>query len=167
LKYYLNDGKKSVSSNKPEEINLELALEALRSLPNEEELKDNFIGFTKSKEETIQFIRKQEDDWIIDIPQYKNGKYCGSENKSGLTTGNVIQIVSKFFLGEDWKVLLDSFSITGHNINQTMKPSLSPKCPFCGTQVREPKKTWKIKKDDTFLVVGLYKCPQCYRFFKK
>lgn len=102
MKYYKNDGKEYINGNKPKEIILELALQEVDKLPTTE---DNFIGFVKGKEETIQFVRFEKDSWLIDVPVFEKGKFSYSLNASELTTEKVKAIVKKFFLGENWQSL--------------------------------------------------------------
>ena len=59
LKYLKNDKEKSI----PSEVILDFALKEIDITKQ-----TDFIGFINEKEETIQFIRGGEDDWLIDVP---------------------------------------------------------------------------------------------------
>jgi len=104
MKYYKN-GNISVDSGKPEEITMEIALQEIDKLPDEEEMDDNFIGFINEKKETIQFIRREQDNWFMDVPVLQNGKFSHSLQDDDLTTEMVRDVTKRFFLGEDWKSL--------------------------------------------------------------
>ena len=104
MKYYKEDGKTSVGSNKPEEITLESALQEIDQLPDEEIVDDNFIGFINGKE-TVQFIRREKDNWFLDAPILENGKFSHSLQETDLTTEKVKNVVKKFYSEENWKSL--------------------------------------------------------------
>jgi len=38
------------------------------------------------------------------------------------------------------------------------------KCPFCGEEVAKPDKVWSLKGD---LTIGLFRCPNCGRAFRR
>ena len=102
MKYYKNDGKEYIDGTKPREVTIEIALQEVDRLPTTE---DNFIGFINEKDETIQFARYEDGDWLIDVPILEKNKCSYSLQDSGLTTEKVKEIVRKFFLGEDWQFL--------------------------------------------------------------
>jgi hypothetical protein len=102
LKYYKDDGKENICENKPIEVTLEKALKEVDNSPTTE---GNYIGFTNEKDETIQFIRFEENGWIIDVPVTKKGKLAYSLQDDNLTTEKVKDIVKKFFSGENWQSL--------------------------------------------------------------
>jgi hypothetical protein len=99
LKYYKDDGKRSIDSNNSEEISLNDALKEIDNLPAVE---GNFIGFINEKEESIQFLRF-EDDWLLDAPILKNGKFVFSLQDDDLTTEKVKKIIESFYLGQNWQ----------------------------------------------------------------
>ena len=105
MKYYKEDGKTSVGSNKPEEITLEAALQEIDKLPDEEIVDDNFIGFTNEKKETVQFIRREQNSWFLDAPILENGKFVYSLQETDVTTEKVKDVVKKFYSEENWKSL--------------------------------------------------------------
>ena len=102
MKYYKDDGKDRV---REKEITLETALMEIERFPSIKQFDGNFIGFTKSKEDTIQFIREEKDNWLIDVPVFENGKFSYSLNDSELTTEKVKEIVKRFFSGGKWQSL--------------------------------------------------------------
>lgn len=105
MKYYKEDGETYIDSGKPQDISLQDALEEVDNLPSDDEYVGNFIGFTNEKGETVQFIRREEDSWLIDVPVLENNKYAYMLQDTDLTTKKVRDIVEKFFSGEDWKPL--------------------------------------------------------------
>jgi hypothetical protein len=104
LRFYKDDGKEYVSGESPKRVTLEIALTEIDKLPIVE---GNFIGFVNEKEETIQFIRFEENAWLIDVPIYEKGTYSYSLQDLDLTTEKVKDIVKQFFLGENWKSSLN------------------------------------------------------------
>lgn len=81
---------------------MEVALREVDKLPTTE---GNFIGFVKENAETIQFVRFEEDSWLIDAPVIEKGKFSHSLNDDDLSTEKVKEIVKRFFLGENWQSL--------------------------------------------------------------
>ena len=122
MKYYKDDGKDQI---REKEITLETALMEMERFSSKEQFDGNFIGFTKSKEETIQFIREEKDNWLIDVPVLENGKYSYSLNDRELTTEKVKEIVTRFFLGEDWQSVC--------NLKQS-SPLRTKVCPNSGSE---------------------------------
>lgn len=155
LKYYKDDGKEYINGCKPRKIDLEKALKEIENLPTEEEYENNFIGFSKSLEDTVQFIRRERDNWLIDIPLFKDGIFHDSYIEEGLTTERVKEIVKKFFLNEDWTALLD--------LKQRI-PIPKHKCPKCGRDA-DLIKTWTFSRPKK-QIVGLFRCPSCGIYFR-
>ena len=83
-------------------LSLQIALQEIESLPDDDEC---FIGFVNEKKETIQFIRREEDSWLIDVPIVENDKFNHSLQDTDLTTEKVKDVVRKFYLDENWKSL--------------------------------------------------------------
>jgi len=102
LNFFKDDGKEYISAESPKEITLELALAEIDRLPSSE---GNFLGLINDKDETIQFIRFEEDGWLIDAPITGEDGYSYSLQDDSLTTEKVRDIVRRFFSGEDWKPL--------------------------------------------------------------
>jgi hypothetical protein len=102
LKYYKDDGKEHIDGNQPKEISLEGALREIGKLPA---IEGNFIGLTNDREDTIQFIRFEEDAWLIDVPILENGAYAYSLQDDDLTTEKVKEIIRRFFSDKNWKSL--------------------------------------------------------------
>jgi hypothetical protein len=102
LKYYKDDGKERINETKPIECSIEDALKEIDAFPTTE---GNFIGFINEKDETIQFHKNEEDDWVLDVPVVENGYFIYSLKDDDLTTEKVKIIVKKFFLGENWQYL--------------------------------------------------------------
>lgn len=105
MRYYKDDGKMNIEGQKPEEISLQVALQEVDKIPSEDVYGGNFIGFTGEKGKSIQFIRKEQDSWMIDVPVLENGKFAYSLQDMDLTTEKVKDIVKKFYLGENWESL--------------------------------------------------------------
>ena len=80
-------------------ISLERALQELENLPIEQEIQDSFLGFTR-KEKTIQFIRYEDDFYLIDIPLFKEGELIGSK-QAELTLAKAKHIVTLFANDEE------------------------------------------------------------------
>ena len=61
-------------------ITVDVAFELLDSQSNSVVMEDNFIGFTHphNPQAIIQFVRKTNKEWVIDIPAYQDKKYFGS-----------------------------------------------------------------------------------------
>lgn len=104
MRFYKDDGKEYISGESPKQVTLEMALTEIDRLPIVE---GNFIGFVNEKEETIQFIRFEENSWLIDVPMCEKGTYSCSLQDDDLTTEKVKDIVKKFFVGENWKSSLN------------------------------------------------------------
>jgi len=42
------------------------------------------------------------------------------------------------------------------------------KCPTCGAEVERPKKVWRLApKGRKAVIIGLFQCPRCGRFFRR
>ena len=104
MKYYKDDGEISIDGRKAVDIPLQVALQEVDNLPAEDVYDGNFIGFTNEKGETIQFIRREQESWFMDVPVRENGK-IHSLHETDLITEKVQDVVKKFFLGEDWRSL--------------------------------------------------------------
>jgi hypothetical protein len=102
LKYYKYDGKTQIDTTKPKEISLENALKEIGNFPT---VRDNYIGFVNEEDGTIQFIKENDDSWLIDVPIKENDEYVYSLQDSDLTTEEVQTIVKKFFSGDDYQSL--------------------------------------------------------------
>ena len=86
------------------EVNLKVALEEIDKLPLLVGESQSHIGFTNDKSETIQFVRFEE-GWMLDVPVVENGGYGHNLQDFIESTEKVKEIVTKFFLNEDWKSL--------------------------------------------------------------
>jgi hypothetical protein len=106
LRFYKDDGKQYISGDAPKEISLEAALAEVDRLPFEED-GSRFIGFANEKEETIRFLRFEENSRLIDVPIDEEGSYSYSLQDDDLTTEGVKDVVRKFFAGENWKLPLN------------------------------------------------------------
>ena len=41
------------------------------------------------------------------------------------------------------------------------------KCPRCGTEVLQPEKKWRLApKGAKGVIIGLYRCPNCGKYFR-
>ena len=103
MKFYKDDGKKFISSEKSQLIELDSFLIELEKLPSS--YQGNFIGLINNKAEAIQFIRFGENEWMIDIPVLDEGIFVYSLQDDSLTTEKVKEITKKYFLEADWKYL--------------------------------------------------------------
>lgn len=104
LRFYKDDGKEYISAEAPKEVTLEIALTEIDKLST---IEGNFIGFTGEKEETIQFVRFEENAWLIDVPINEKGTYSYSLQDDDLTTERVKDVVRRFFVNENWKSSLN------------------------------------------------------------
>ena len=103
MKLFKNDGEQEISGENPVDVSLKTALAVIENFPTEEQQQDSFIGFINEKNETIQFIRFNTDNWLIDVPVMKGKRYSYSLQENELSTKKVKQIVRKFFIKGDWK----------------------------------------------------------------
>ena len=123
MKYFKNDKEKSI----PSEVILDFALKEIDITKQ-----TDFIGFINEKEETIQFIRGGEDDWLIDVPVLEKGEYAYSLHDCGLKTEKVKEIVKEFCLNQDWRSLCKLTPIANYtSIDLTTKL-----CPFFKTNCK-------------------------------
>ncbi|MDH5595654.1 MAG: hypothetical protein OEY40_02935 [Candidatus Bathyarchaeota archaeon] len=102
MKMFKNDGKEHIPADNPIEVNLERALREVDKFPTVE---GNFIGFFNEKDETIHFMRGEENSWFIDVPIVEEDTYSYSLQDNDLTTEAVKGVIERFFRGEDWKPL--------------------------------------------------------------
>lgn len=63
--------------------------------------KENYISFytDQQPDSSIQFIREEEDRWIIDIPAFEDDEYIGSFN-SIANHSQTVALVTHFYLKE-------------------------------------------------------------------
>lgn len=63
-----------------EKLNVDDACKLIELQETVEEEEHNFIGFThpRSEDAMIQFVRMATDEWVLDIPTYKDGDYKGT-----------------------------------------------------------------------------------------
>jgi len=100
LKFFKDDDKERISADSPKEVTLEFVLTEIDKLPT---IDGNFIGLINEEEETIQFIRFEENSWLIDVPILVEGTYSYSLQDDDLTTEKVKDIIKRFFGEENWK----------------------------------------------------------------
>jgi len=62
------------------------------------------IGFINERDEAIQFIRFEEDDWLIDVPILQDEKYVYSL-QDDINHSLVKEITIRFFQDKEWKNL--------------------------------------------------------------
>lgn len=96
MKIHLYSQGKDLANQK---ITFEEAMFFLENQDTIEQDQDNFIGFTASdhQDAVLQFVREEEDKWVIDIPVVKNDEYLGSY----VSVGNhsiIISMVTNFFI---------------------------------------------------------------------
>jgi hypothetical protein len=80
---------------------------AIEAIEKEGKHEGNFIGFTNDSDETIQFIRVEPDDWLVDVPVYVNGEYANYSMKAVATMPQVKQMVELFFQGGKWRDVVE------------------------------------------------------------
>ena len=85
-------------------VSLSKAIEAIEA---ESWREGNFVGFTNDLDETLQFIRVEQDEWLVDVPVYVGRKYANYSMKSIATTLQVKQMSKLFFEAGDWKRVVD------------------------------------------------------------
>lgn len=95
MKYFKDDLKTVISGENPEKIELEDALKQIESFPNGE---GNFIGFVNDNDESIQFIKCENNDWMIDIPIIEPGEFIKSK-QTLISSDLTIDVIKKFFGG--------------------------------------------------------------------
>lgn len=100
MKFFKDDDKERISADSPKEVTLEFVLTEIDKLPT---IDGNFIGLINEEEETIQFIRFEENSWLIDVPILVEGTYSYSLQDDDLTTEKVKDIIKRFFGEENWK----------------------------------------------------------------
>lgn len=102
MRFFKDDGKERIDADSPKEVTLEFVLAEIDRLPTE----DSFLGLVNEKDEIIQFVRFEEDGWLIDVPvEDEEGNYSYSLQDDDLTTEKVKAIIKRFFVGENWKSL--------------------------------------------------------------
>lgn len=102
MRFFKDDGKERIDADSPKEVTLEVVLAEIDRLPTE----DSFLGLVNEKDEIIQFVRFEEDGWLIDVPVGdEEGNYSYSLQDDDLTTEKVKAIIKRFFVGENWKSL--------------------------------------------------------------
>lgn len=62
---------------------------------------ENFLGFTSPEHQdaVIQFVREEENKWIVDIPVVKYDSYIGSYHTIA-THSKVVAMITNFFIEE-------------------------------------------------------------------
>ncbi len=115
MRMYKEAGDESIPGDRPAQVNLE---EALRELDDHKAVEGNFIGFVNGRDETIQFIRYDKDEWLIDVPVILDGEYAYSL-QDNLKHSQVKEIVSRFSRGEEWGNLCHLSKIDGQNSSET------------------------------------------------
>jgi len=105
LKFFRDEGKGRIGVDSPKEVTLEFVLTEVDRLSSLTEIEGNFIGLINEKEETIQFIRFEENSWLIDVPILEEDIYSYSLQDDELTTEKVKDVIKRFFCGENWKSL--------------------------------------------------------------
>ncbi len=101
MRMYKEAGDESIPGDRPAQVNLE---KALRELDDHKAVEGNFIGFVNEKDETIQFIRFDKDEWLIDVPVIIDGEFAYSlQDKLKLSQAK--EIVSRLSRGEKWEDL--------------------------------------------------------------
>ncbi len=97
IKYYKNDGKEIIEDNSPVEISFIEALRQIEKFPSLEQFKGSLIGFINPKGEIINFIRRDDKFWMLDVPFSEGDEYSQSLNDSSLTNDGVKELISMFY----------------------------------------------------------------------
>ena len=85
-------------------VNLSTAIEAIEA---ESWREGNFVGFVNDLDETLQFIRVEQNEWLVDVPIYVEGKYAEYSMKGVASTLQVRQMVMLFYEPGNWKQVVD------------------------------------------------------------
>ncbi|MCE7734627.1 MAG: hypothetical protein GPJ54_07115 [Candidatus Heimdallarchaeota archaeon] len=90
-------------------ISLSEAFELLEKQSSQETVVDNFIGFTfdNNEQAVIQFVRINDQDWILDIPSFVNNVFQNAMSTS-LAQQQVFSITRDFF--QENSILHNAFS---------------------------------------------------------
>jgi len=104
MKMYMDDGKKTIPDDEAEEVDLEEAIKEMYRFPTEDSFEGNFIGFHNTQGDTIQFVRFSENEWLVDVPVLKDGKYSHSLQDT-ITHSKAIEILKQFYQGKEWQNL--------------------------------------------------------------
>ncbi|MDY6778557.1 MAG: hypothetical protein SVU32_07870 [Candidatus Nanohaloarchaea archaeon] len=105
MRYFKEDGDELIPPSEAVKIGLDEALDEIQDMPTEDEYATNFIGFERD-DTTLQFLRKESDTWLLDVPITDESGYSHSLRQE-LSTQKVKQTVKRFFNGEDWQDDLD------------------------------------------------------------
>lgn len=82
------------------QVTLEEALDFLRSFPTGEKTVENFIGFVRENNDTIQFVHVTQDEWFLDIPLQDPSTQTWNKitlQLENVSTAAVNRIISHFF----------------------------------------------------------------------
>jgi hypothetical protein len=94
--FYKDDGEENIPADSPIAVSLAKVIIEIDNLPASYE--GNFLGVMNTKDETIQFIRFEEDEWLIDVPVSEDGFYSHSLHDENITTATVKAIVHRFLM---------------------------------------------------------------------
>jgi len=106
MRYFIEAPNESISGDNPKSIDLEQAWLKLEELFVSQG-QGVFIGFVNENNQTLQFMAKAKEKWLLDRPVIKNGQYIKSEQKSV----DLIQMkaeTEKFFQADSVIVQADS-----------------------------------------------------------
>lgn len=98
---YEEAGDESIPGARPIQVSLK---KALREVNDHDAVEGNFIGLVNEKDETIQFIRFDTDEWLIDVPVIIDRKFAYSR-QDRLNLSQAKEIVSRFSKDEKWEDL--------------------------------------------------------------
>ena len=102
VRFYRQDGKEDICYEEAKTISLEDALGYVESHPvNEGDDVGYFIGFINEKDEEVQFVRFDTEDWMVDASIQKHDKLESWQGDAN--TSQVKQIVSLFANGKGWQ----------------------------------------------------------------
>lgn len=102
VRFFKDDGKENIDEDSPIEISLADALDEIDKFPTLEEYKGNLIGFFNERGAGVNFIRREPNVWLLDIPaQDDDDMFYVSLSDDTLSTEAVKEIVDSFFTNID------------------------------------------------------------------
>ena len=98
IKYFKDDGEECIDEDSPISITLKDALDVIDQFPTLDDYKGNLIGFYNDKGAGVNFIRREINVWLLDIPpQEGDDEFYVSLSDDTLSTEAVKEIVNSFF----------------------------------------------------------------------
>jgi len=102
IKYFKDDGEECIDEDSPIAITLKDALDIIDKFPTLEEYKGNLIGFFNDKGAGVNFIRREKNVWLLDIPpQEGDDEFYVSLSDDTLSNESVKELMDSFFTNID------------------------------------------------------------------